>query len=513
MPLSSGMIDVRGPTAGANDLIASSRSNALQLSKTTSNFSLNLSACNAGGSFSVTSPFGLLITRPASASSTARLGRTRKVTSRPACSILPPKYPPIAPAPTTRIRIAEFLLLFVLEAANRNGEWRMANREISIRYSPFANRVLLPLFAERADFELKGPGAAWLLVKLPIGRCNRRRRHQQVRIVERFLAPELLPALAHPGGVDAGIDDQMRDMDVLRPEFARHRLRHRPQAELGAGKGRKAATAAQARGRASEEDVALAPRQHQPRRFAPGDEACPAGHFPDLAEDAVGGLQNGKADVGADIEDADLQRRMLVGVIEERRHLVRLARVERARDDRSARGLDIPNQRLELGAVATPGEYGESLGGEFLGDFGADIIAGADHRDGCVAFFHSGFSTRPDEPTRPPRNDGKSLTRNQLLDLAQLLLAEKHFLADEEGRRAEGAAFDRRLRVLDQLRLDVPFLRAGEQFCCVEAGCRERFHRHFGIVHFFRLAPHVMKRGIDIFLKHALELGCDRGAH
>src|ERR1700681_450696 len=85
---------------------------------------------------------------------------------------------------------------------------------------------------------------------------------------------------------------------------------------------------------------------------------------------------------------------MLVGVIEERRHLVRLARVERARDDRSARGLDIPNQRLELGAVATPGEYGESLGGEFLGDFSADIIAGADHRDGCVAFFHSGFSTR-----------------------------------------------------------------------------------------------------------------------
>ncbi len=128
---------------------------------------------------------------------------------------------------------------------------------------------------------------------------------------------------------------------------------------------------------------------------------------------------------------------MLVGVIEERRHLVRLTRVERSRDNRSARGLDIPNQRLEPGAVAPPGEHGEPLGGEFLGDFGADIISGADHRDGCVAFFHSGFSTKPDEPTRPPRNDGKSLTRNQLLDLAQLLLAEKHFLADEEGRRAE----------------------------------------------------------------------------
>ena len=105
MPLSSGMIEVCGPTAGANDLIASSRSNALQLNSTTSNFSVSLSACTVGGFFSVTSPFGLLITRPAVASSAARRGRTRKVTSRPACSILPPKYPPIAPAPTTRMRI------------------------------------------------------------------------------------------------------------------------------------------------------------------------------------------------------------------------------------------------------------------------------------------------------------------------------------------------------------------------------------------------------------------------
>ena len=84
MPLSSGMIDVFGPTAGANDLMASSRSNALQLSSTTSNFSLSLSACTVGGFFSVTSPFGLLITRPALASSDARFGRTRNVTSRPA---------------------------------------------------------------------------------------------------------------------------------------------------------------------------------------------------------------------------------------------------------------------------------------------------------------------------------------------------------------------------------------------------------------------------------------------
>src|SRR3978361_410398 len=70
-----------------------------------------VSAWMTGGFLSVTSPFGLLITRPAAASSEARRGRTRKVMSRPACSILPPKYPPMAPAPTMRTRISQFLLL------------------------------------------------------------------------------------------------------------------------------------------------------------------------------------------------------------------------------------------------------------------------------------------------------------------------------------------------------------------------------------------------------------------
>jgi len=63
----------------------------LQLNSTTSNFSSSLSACTAGGFSNVTSPAGLLITRPALASSAARFGRTRKVMSWPPCSSLPPK--------------------------------------------------------------------------------------------------------------------------------------------------------------------------------------------------------------------------------------------------------------------------------------------------------------------------------------------------------------------------------------------------------------------------------------
>src|ERR1700691_990091 len=233
MPLSSGRMAVFGPTAGANDLIASCRSNALQLSSTRSKVLSSVSACTVGGTVSVTSPLGLLMTRPADASSAARRGRTRNVTSRPACSILPPKYPPIAPAPTTRIRMMLYLL-FVK---------RYFVGVIASAMTPDAS-ICLPLFAERAYFQFESPGAARLLVKLPIGSRDGSRRHQQIRIVERFLAPELFAPLAHPGGIDARVDDQVSHVDVLGAEFARHRLRHGPKSELRAGKRRKAAAAA-----------------------------------------------------------------------------------------------------------------------------------------------------------------------------------------------------------------------------------------------------------------------------
>ena len=65
---------------------------------------------------------------------------------------------------------------------------------------------------------------------------------------------------------------------------------------------------------------------------------------------------------------------------------------ERA-DDRAAGGLDLLHQRLELVAVAPAGEHGKAFGGEFLGDLGADVIAGADHRDGCVSLLHFDLRT------------------------------------------------------------------------------------------------------------------------
>src|SRR5882762_7137872 len=73
----------------------------------------------------------------------------------------------------------------------------------------------LPFFAERADFQFEGPGALRLLIKLPVGFRDRGRRHQQVRIVECIRSQRFDPPLAYPFGVDAGIDDEMGDVNVF----------------------------------------------------------------------------------------------------------------------------------------------------------------------------------------------------------------------------------------------------------------------------------------------------------
>src|SRR5215467_10893954 len=68
-------------------------------------------ASTVGGDCRVTLPAGLAIVSPVAASRSARAGRTRNVTSRPASSSRPPKYPPVAPAPTTRKRMAQLLIV------------------------------------------------------------------------------------------------------------------------------------------------------------------------------------------------------------------------------------------------------------------------------------------------------------------------------------------------------------------------------------------------------------------
>src|SRR5882762_7908520 len=125
----------------------------------------------------------------------------------------------------------------------------------------------LPLLAEGAYFQLERPGALRLLIELPVGFRDRRRRHQEVRVVEGIRPKCLDPPLAHPFGVDAGVDNEVSDVDVLWAQFARGRLRDRTQAELGAGERSVSGSTAQGGGRPGEEDIALPARQHQANRF------------------------------------------------------------------------------------------------------------------------------------------------------------------------------------------------------------------------------------------------------
>src|SRR5215218_1349067 len=117
---------------------------------------------------------------------------------------------------------------------------RTSSRKAASSLERLSSTVTLPLpfLAEGTYFQLGAPGTARLLVEQPIGFGDRRRRHQQVGIIERVRPQRLDPPLAHPLGIHAGVDNEMGDVNVLRSKFARGRLRHGAQAELGTGKGR-----------------------------------------------------------------------------------------------------------------------------------------------------------------------------------------------------------------------------------------------------------------------------------
>src|SRR4030095_16512421 len=105
------------------------------------------------------------------------------------------------------------------------------------------------------------------------------------------------------------------------------------KAELGAGERGVTDAASQARRCAGEKDAAPATRQHVTGGLASGEKSRVAAHFPHFAEHAPRGFEQRKIYIRADVEDADFERRMLVGVGEERHDFLFLARIERARDD------------------------------------------------------------------------------------------------------------------------------------------------------------------------------------
>jgi hypothetical protein len=124
-------------------------------------------------------------------------------------------------------------------------------------------------------------------------------------------------------------------------------------------------------------------------RFARGEKPRIAAHLPHLAEHALGGFQQRKIYIRADIEDADLERRVTLGIGKECDDLFFFARVERAGDDASACTFDVGHERRQLVTVAATGEDSEAGSGEAPGDRSADKVARADDGDGRVLLGHA----------------------------------------------------------------------------------------------------------------------------
>src|SRR5260370_15010523 len=114
-----------------------------------------------------------------------------------------------------------------------------------------------PFLCVGANLALERPGVAGLLINLPVGLGDRGRPHQPawIEIGERRLTLALLDPLAHPRGVDAGVNDQMADVNALRAELACRTLRDGSQPKFGAGESGITDAAAHSGGAAGVEDI------------------------------------------------------------------------------------------------------------------------------------------------------------------------------------------------------------------------------------------------------------------
>ena len=95
----------------------------------------------------------------------------------------------------------------------------------------------------------------------------------------------------------------------------------------------------------------------------------------------------GKFHIGADVEDTNVQRGVLVRVAQEGHDLGFLSCVQWSPEHLAARRLDFPNERRKLLALAASDKDGETFGREFLGNLAADEISGTDNGHGRVSLF------------------------------------------------------------------------------------------------------------------------------
>src|SRR5688572_28849662 len=126
---------------------------------------------------------------------------------------------------------------------------------------------------------------------------------------------------------DAAVDDDVSDMNALRPKLARHRLRDLAQAALRGGKRGEVGRAANRGGGSGKEDGAFASRYHAARGFAAEKKAGVAGEATYVLEGPGRSVDDRASQVRAGVEYGHLDRTALLHALEEIDHLLFLAQV------------------------------------------------------------------------------------------------------------------------------------------------------------------------------------------
>jgi hypothetical protein len=200
--------------------------------------------------------------------------------------------------------------------------------------------------------EFVRPGIARLRVQHPVAVGDVIGIQDAVAVLQRITLGEVA---ADELGVDGAIDHDVRDVNALRAQLARHRLGQRAQCHLCARESTKVGRAAQRCRRTGEDDrAAMAAlrqfaRHHALGHFAPVEKAREAGHLPHLEVFARGLGQDALGHVGADVEHHHLDgpdRRF--DLLDERDHFLFLARIAGKGMGAAAIGLDLRDQRLQL---------------------------------------------------------------------------------------------------------------------------------------------------------------------
>src|SRR5712691_1898899 len=105
------------------------------------------------------------------------------------------------------------------------------------------------IFTVRAQLQLERPGGARLLEQRPI------RRRDRIRIEQRLVRLQHV-GIALARWIDHAVEYDVGDVDVLRPQLPRQRIRQPAQGKLRARKIKRALTTANGGGRSSEKNSA-----------------------------------------------------------------------------------------------------------------------------------------------------------------------------------------------------------------------------------------------------------------